>query len=148
MAAEYQDHHLLHHHTKFFETRSPCEIMAERKRQERCAAEKLRARGLSADEENVRVADPWYARAFAPPRSYAQQSCYHQTGSVDPDGFVFCDAERCTYPDVHTGYPDGGYCENTSRDCYDRDGKLILDENGKSITDSISAVFVKWDMCL
>lgn len=128
--------------------KSPGELQAEKDALLARAIEKRRSRGLAVDEENVRLAALYTSEFEGPTRSYAQQACYHQTNNTDPDSFAYCDAGRCVFSDVESGYPDGGYCELATRDCYDRDGVLILNENGVSVTDSRNAVFVKYDMCL
>lgn len=128
--------------------KSPGELKAEKDALLARAIKKRRSRGLQVDEENVRLAKPYTSEFEGPTRSYAAQACYHQTNNTDPESFAYCDADRCVFSDVGSGYPDGGYCELATRDCYDRDGVLILNENGVSVTDSRNAVFVKYDMCL
>ncbi|MBI4262020.1 hypothetical protein HY624_00665 [Candidatus Uhrbacteria bacterium] len=127
--------------------KSPAEIIAENQKKLDGAIKKRQKKGLSVDPDNVRLTNSQYDPEFKAKPRYTKQSCYHMTGNTDPDEFVFCDAEKCTFPDA-SSYPDGGYCEFKTRDCYDRDGQLILNEQGISVTDSYHAFSVKWDMCL
>ncbi|GEM_PF-4353107 len=97
--------------------------------------------GLPVDPERARVikAEQW--QRYVPKRAYTKQSCYHVTDTKDPDEMVFCDANRCTFE-------NGQYCEHRSRDCYDEDGTLILDKNGRSAIDNEQYLFLKSDLCL
>lgn len=119
--------------------KSPGEIMAEKQVLLEKGIKNRKKRGLPVNENNVRLVDPLYEREFKAERDYSKQSCYHTIAATDPDDFAFCDAEKCTFP-------RGIYCEHKTRDCYDEDGKLIVNEKGLSVRDNTDLLIV--DMCL
>lgn len=114
---------------------SPLEI----ERQHEAAIKKRQKAGRPVDPKNVHFVRADSSRVYKPGRDYTKQSCYHMQQSSDPEDLMFCDANRCTFP-------DGGYCEHKTRDCYTADGALILNENGTSQTEEF--LFTKWDLCL
>ncbi|MBI4276514.1 hypothetical protein HY629_01600, partial [Candidatus Uhrbacteria bacterium] len=120
---------------------SPPEFELQKKKMLEQAIAKRKKLGFPVDPERTRVmkAEEW--QHYVPERKYTKQSCYHVAYTKDPDDRVFCNAERCTFA-------NGQYCEQKSRDCYDEDGTLILDEKGLPAIDNEQNLFLKWDLCL
>lgn len=86
------------------------------------------------------IKSKYVGATYVPQRDYSKQSCYHAF-VPDSEHFTYCDAERCTFP-------NGQYCIHNTKQCYDPDGRIILNNDGQSVTDYDQYHSLQWKLCL
>lgn len=86
------------------------------------------------------IKQKYVGASYVPQRDYSKQSCYHAF-VPDPEYFTYCNAERCTFP-------NGQYCIHDTKQCYDPDGRIILNSDGQSVTDYDQYYSLQWKLCL